>query len=1087
MEHASIEPVLESRGFLEHYELREAIATGGFGHVYRARQRTTGQDVAVKVLPFSASERQDLARFRQELAVCASLHHPNIVRLIDSGDTGAASRHAIFAVFELIPGSTLADVIGAEGALDPSEALHLMGQVLDALACAHAAGVVHRDLNPSNVMLTATGARRNALVLDFGLGTFYERVLAQDTRMTERGTFVGTPAYAAPEQLRGEGAQPNSDLFAWGLLLLECLTGHPVLEGPLAQIIHLQLGPKRIPIPDALADHPLGRLIASVVAKDPARRAARAVDLLRDLARIASTRLPPRNRISGLLDAQARASETPSFAERSDRLLVPLHRNPNFTGRETLLSRVRTELRRVGGSPVVALRGAGGMGKSQLALEYTYRYGDDYDLVAWLRAEKPETLAEDHAALAQTLGLPEGTGPDQRERIEAVRSWLERYSGWLLVFDNAQNPDAIRRFLPRVSLGHVLVTSRHPSWRSLGVSLEVEELALDEAVSFLLRRTDQADRGAAERLAESVGRLPLALEEAAAYIEATGRSLHGYVDLLEEQQRSLARGSSLPGLTQSLLGTWELSLRQIEEELPEAADLLRLLAFLAPDDIPLSLLRNDADALPAALRAAAHDPLRFDACVAALRRFSLIKVQGESASLHRMIQLATRSRLDPSTRDAWAQRALRLVESSFPSGLAGNFYHPEARPLLPHALAVLSHGGALGSERMGAGRLRRRAGLYLRALGAQREAAEYLERALADFESGGSAADNEVANTLAGLGIVLYGIGDLEGATARGERALAIHERLHGPADLRVAIDHMDLAWVLRSRGRFEEVREHSLRAREIAVAVLGDKHPLAAMPLGSLSRACWGLGDIEGARRAAEQAIEVLERGDVHHPLVCACWQGVAQVTFDLGQTEIAGRCAETAIEIAERAWGPHHILVAVSRVVRGMVELRRGDLESARDLLSSAILAGEKTSHWQHEETAMARCLLARVQRRLGDSDAALGLEQARATLSRVCGERTRSASQVEIEYGLMAFDDRDFASAAERAETALRLLTGYRNPHPYQLPALDLLASALEAIGKRDAAREVAKRAVGIAGSVLESIHPDLTAARRILAIS
>jgi serine/threonine protein kinase len=161
----SIEGTFRDPVFRSRYDILDLIGSGGFGRIYRARQRTTGQDVAVKVLHSRGDDPRDesLARFRQELAVCATLHHPNIVHLIDSG---GGDGNQLFAVFELIPGSTLADVIAAEGALRPSEAIHLMSQVLDALACAHAAGIVHRDLKPANVMVTPTGARRNALVLD---------------------------------------------------------------------------------------------------------------------------------------------------------------------------------------------------------------------------------------------------------------------------------------------------------------------------------------------------------------------------------------------------------------------------------------------------------------------------------------------------------------------------------------------------------------------------------------------------------------------------------------------------------------------------------------------------------------------------------------------------------------------------------------------------------------------------------------------------------------------------------------------------------------------------------------------------------
>jgi len=186
--------------FQDAYEILEELGSGGFGRVHKARQLSTGQLVAIKVLRFwesdsAADVANQVERFRRETRLCAELSHPNIVRLIDSGETGHGQ---LYAIFEYVPGSTLKDVLAREGGLGWTETVYLMTQVLDALACAHARGVVHRDLKPENIMVTKTGARRNALVLDFGLGG-----LSRDARdwtlprLTATCELMGTPCYAA--------------------------------------------------------------------------------------------------------------------------------------------------------------------------------------------------------------------------------------------------------------------------------------------------------------------------------------------------------------------------------------------------------------------------------------------------------------------------------------------------------------------------------------------------------------------------------------------------------------------------------------------------------------------------------------------------------------------------------------------------------------------------------------------------------------------------------------------------------------------------------------------------------------------------
>src|SRR5437867_3900630 len=210
-------------------------------------------------------------RFRREMRLSAGLSHPNIVRLFDSGETEDGR---LYAVFECVPGSTLKEVLAREGSLGWGETVHLMTQVLDALSSAHERGVIHRDLKPENIMVTKTGARRNALVLDFGLGGLTRD--ARDwtlPRLTATCELLGTPCYAAPEQLRGEASSPRSDLYSWGLVFLECLTGDPAIAGGSVQdIILKQLGPDSVPIPACVRDRRLRRLLQAVTAKQVERR-----------------------------------------------------------------------------------------------------------------------------------------------------------------------------------------------------------------------------------------------------------------------------------------------------------------------------------------------------------------------------------------------------------------------------------------------------------------------------------------------------------------------------------------------------------------------------------------------------------------------------------------------------------------------------------------------------------------------------------------------------------------------------------------------------------------------------------------------
>ena len=223
------------------YQLYEKIGEGGFGHVYRAKQRNTGQIVAIKFLTvsneFDAQKKQRyIERFERETQLGSRLQHPNIVRLLDKGQCD----DLLYAVFEYVDGQTLRQALADDGAMLPNKAAEVMMQVLDALSHAHEQGVIHRDIKPANIMLTKAGAKTHAMVLDFGIGTLVNEARQQDYKtLTLTQETLCTPSYSAPEQLRGEPPTPKTDIYVWGLVLLECLTGQPAVSGAsLASIFH---------------------------------------------------------------------------------------------------------------------------------------------------------------------------------------------------------------------------------------------------------------------------------------------------------------------------------------------------------------------------------------------------------------------------------------------------------------------------------------------------------------------------------------------------------------------------------------------------------------------------------------------------------------------------------------------------------------------------------------------------------------------------------------------------------------------------------------------------------------------------------
>lgn len=1070
----------------DRYVMLEELGSGGFATVHKARQLSTGQHVAIKVLTLESThpgaQESRVERFKREMVLCAELHHPNIVPLIDSGETKDGR---VFVVFSLVPGHNLANLLLAEGALEPTEALHLMGQVADAISCAHAKGIVHRDLKPHNIMITSTGARRNALVVDFGIGTVAQgRGFSDLQRVTQTGEYLGTPAYSAPEQLRSEPATLASDLYAWGLILIECLTGQPALGTTRAhEVIHRQMSSDPVPIPLGLEATPLGTLLSLVLQKDPANRSISADGLFRALQSIRGDQLPERSQLKSRpwRDRSAGAEVTQqSNAGRSlsaQRWLVPLGQNPNFVGREQLLRDVERSLKASRLLAMVALHGLGGVGKSQLALEYAYRHAADYKLVVWIRAETQETTAADFSAIASQLGLLDT--PDQRQKVEAVRAWLEEHAGWLLIFDNAPNPGALRQYLPRSHAGHILVTSRHPSWRDLASSLSVDVLGPEDAAAFLTRRSGDFDEQRARELGEELGRLPLALDEAAAYIETTGRTIESYLGLLRSYRGRMLFGTEDSSLREGLRTTWELSFRAVEAEASRAADLLKLIAFLAPDDIPYLLFSRAAKA-DAKSHQRFADEVVFDVCLATLRRYSLIKPESDAFAVHRLVQLAMRERLSADERQHFARWALSLIDAAYPENAIAGDDTPEASRLLSHALAVLSHGVEdMGHDPAVTARVLRRTGIYMSTRGLQARARVQLEQAFQLFELAPEPDALQLGGTLWELGMVLYALGEPALARAKLERGLAVLKTSPTPQAMVLSAQTLiALTWVLRTLGEFDAALAAASRCHGFVSQRVGPTHPVVAMSLALMARAEWCLNRMEASRAHVAAALDVLSKIEQALPLIAGTWYTLAQVQFDMGDLDGAFASATQGRRIGERAYGRDHQLVAHNVYVLGCVLSRRGDVAGARAHLERALESGERAGDYLHEDVAMARLELAALARETEGAESARSqLNQALAARARVCENRARFEGACHVMLAQVARDVGDLGSAERDCAQGLDTLRArYGSEHPVLMAGLVLLAWVRWDQGDVDGARALFADAqrIGEASDVVS--HPN-----------
>ena len=552
---------------------------------------------------------------------------------------------------------------------------------------------------------------------------------------------------------------------------------------------------------------------------------------------------------------------------------VSHHRNPNFTGRKDILSELRLAL--TSGEPAAwkqAITGMGGVGKTQLAVEYIYRHKPDYRVIWWIHSEEPTAMAADYAGLAASLDLPEKDSIDQSETVRAVKRWLEHNSGWLLIFDNAHDPGAIRDYIPQGGAGYVIITSRNPDWGSVARLLPVKKFDRADSTDFICKRTGQDDRDAADVLADELGDLPLALEQAGAYIKTTGTTLTDYQELFRSRRKELWDDESPPTYyPDSVATTWSLAMDDVREESEEAADLLNLCAFLAPDEIPLEMLGEGAEHIPKPLASTAADRLAMNRAIRVLRRYSLIDASDKSLSVHRLVQAVVRDRFGEDEADGWAETAVRLLSAVFPFKIDDvRTWHLCSR-LLPHALAAAAHAEAREVALGETSFILNETGTYLRGRAEFAEAKAHYERALTLAEEVYGRDHPNVATIVNNLGLVLQDLGDLPAAKEHFERALAIDEEVYGRDHPKVAIRVNNLGRVLQDLGDLPAAKEHLERALAIDEDVYSKDHPMVARDINNLGSVLQDLGDLKAAKKHYEQAFEMRRKflGGDHPPTI--------------------------------------------------------------------------------------------------------------------------------------------------------------------------------------------------------------------------
>src|SRR5712692_1193736 len=383
---------------------------------------------------------------------------------------------------------------------------------------------------------------------------------------------------------------------------------------------------------------------------------------------------------------------------------VPYVRNPYFTGREELLKQLHENLAQNKAAALTqaqAISGLGGIGKTQTAVEYAYRYREEYRYVLWVNAATRDELITSFVELAAILNLPERQEKDQLKIVAAVKQWLTTHDKWLLIFDNADDLALVEDVLPSGGKGHLILTTRAHATGTRANGIEVEKMDSQKGMLLLLRRakvltldasldhTPIADRTAAASIVQEMDGLPLAIDQAGAFIEETQCSVSDYLQRYLQRQAVLLkrRGGSGKDHPEPVATTWSLSFERVDQLDPLAAELLRCCAFLAPDAIPEQMIIDGASELGTLLQPIAENVLLLDEALGTLLRFSLVQRRRDERTffIHRLVQAVLIGSMDAQTQRNYAERIVKAVNQAYPD-VTDYRNWPRCQQYLPHAL-----------------------------------------------------------------------------------------------------------------------------------------------------------------------------------------------------------------------------------------------------------------------------------------------------------------------------------------------------------------------------------------------------------------
>jgi hypothetical protein len=803
-------------------------------------------------------------------------------------------------------------------------------------------------------------------------------------------------------------------------------------------------------------------------------------------------------------------------------------RNPNFTGRRELLQFLHERLHE-GTTAVLpeAVHGMGGVGKSQLAVEYVYRSQADYDVIWWIPSERPAQISLALTELAQRLGLPVGIEANTAVPavLEALRTG-QPYKNWLLIFDNAEDPKVVRDFFPAGGgNGRILVTSRNPQWANAARSLEVNVFTREESKELLRRRGPVLDDADAERLAEALGDLPLAIEQAATWRAETGMPADEYLRLFDEKRTEMLGTDPPVDYEVPVAAAWNVSLDQLVVKDPAAARLLQVCSFFAPEPISRQLFaaaRNQS--IVPELDGALRDPIKLNRALREVNRYALARIdhRTNSIQMHRLVQAVLVGRMTPAERETMRHGAHKLLAAGDPNEPASSHFWSRYAEIYPHLVAS----GAIDCREPYVRELVLNEAKYLYHWGDHEGSRQLSQKIYERWRSWAGDDDPLTLKVASWLAWINFVVGRYPEAAELNALVYETHRRLAGEddedtlealgnvaADRRVQGEFAEaqrlseavyrglvasvgeddpsalnaahnLAVSLRLSGEFQRAAELDQDTWARKVQIFGEDHELSLITLEGLVIDRRELGDYLGARRTQE---DILARyrmlvKDEDHPRMLGASRLLAVVSRRAGDHAAALELSREVLRRLVRRYNPDYPAALAAALNLSMDLRHSGDLAGALAQCQDTEARFRRIYGADHPHALAALVNLAITYRLAGDAESAHDTDAAALEgFRRRLGENHPSTLVCSVNLASDLYAKGEFAQARRHDEKTVdrcREILGDR--HPSTLACVANLALDLRALDESAQAESLHAQTVAALTEALGEDHPATRAA-------